>query len=80
MKFSDIRAEFHNLIDEFDNEELLLKFYDLMSRSELRNEGELWKMLSEDQKQEVLLAESESHYPENLIDSNTQKSKHQKWL
>lgn len=57
-----------------------MKFYDLMMKSKLNKEGELWNRLSEDQKQELLLAESESHYPENLIDSKTQKSKHQKWL
>jgi len=80
MKHSDIRNSFHKLIDEIDNERLLMKFYDLLIKSRDQKEGELWNQLSDEQKNEVLLAESESHYDKNLIDHKTQKAKHQKWL
>jgi hypothetical protein len=80
MKQSDIKSNFHQLIDEIDNERLLMKFYDLLIKSRVQKEGELWDQLSEEQKNEVLIAESESHYQKNLIDHQTQKAKHQKWL
>ena len=57
-----------------------MKFYDLLIKSKVQKEGELWNQLSEEQKDEVLIAESESHYQTNLIDHKTQKAKHQKWL
>ncbi|HEC42875.1 MAG TPA: hypothetical protein ENI20_08625 [Bacteroides sp.] len=80
MKQSDIRNSFHKLIDEIDNEHLLMKFYDLLIKSSDQKEGELWNQLSDEQKNEVLLAESESHYQNNIIDHETQKAKHKKWL
>jgi len=80
MKQSDIRNSFHKLIDEIDNERLLMKFYDLLIKSSDQKEGELWNQLSDEQKNEVLIAESESHYHKNLIDHESQKTKHQKWL
>ena len=80
MKRSDIKNEFHLLIDRIDNEALLLKFYKLLMESSKQNEGELWESLSEEQKQALLLAESESNYSKNQIDSRTQEEKHKKWL
>jgi len=74
MKQSDIKSNFHQLIDEIDNERLLMKFYDLLIKSKIQKEGELWNQLSEEQKNEVLLSESESHYQKNLIDHETQKA------
>ena len=80
MKQSEIKTNFHHLIDEIDNEPLLMKFYDLLLKSRVQKEGELWNQLSEEQKNELLIAESESHYNKNLIDHKTQKTKHRKWL
>jgi len=80
MKQSDIKTNFHHLIDEIDNEPLLMKFYDLLIKSRVQKEGGLWNQLSKEQKNELLLAESESHYKKNLIDHKTQKAKHRKWL
>lgn len=62
MKQSDIKSNFHKLIDETDNERLLMKFYDLLIKSKVQKEGELWNRLSEEQKDELLVAESESNY------------------
>ena len=77
---SDIRKSLHRLIDEIDNDQLLIKFYDLLSKSREQNEGVLWNQLSDKQKDELLIAESESHYNKNLIDHEKQKAKHKKWL
>ena len=80
MKHSNIRKSFHKLIDEIENERLLMKFYDLLIKSSDQKEGELWNQLSDEQKNEVLIAESESHYNKNLIEHEAQKAKHKKWL
>jgi hypothetical protein len=80
MKTSDIRNNFHSLIDRIDNELLLLKFYDLMVKSTTSKEGQLYDQLSEEQKKVLMLAEEESNDPANLISYNQQKKKHKKWL
>ena len=80
MKPSDIKSNFHSLIDRIDNESLLMKFYDLMVKSTTSKEGQLYKQLTEEQKNVLMLAEEESNDPDNLISYNKQKKKHQKWL
>jgi hypothetical protein len=80
MKTSDIRNNFHNLIDRIDNDPLLMKFYDLMVKSTTSKEGQLYNQLTEDQKNVLMLAEEESDDPGNLISYNQQNKKHQKWL
>jgi hypothetical protein len=72
---SDIKISFHQLIDEIDNERLLVKFHDLLIKSRVQKEVELWNQLSEEQKNELLLAESESHYQIYLIEHRAQKAK-----
>ena len=80
MKQSDVRTNLHQLIDEIDNDRLLIKFYDLLLKSKVQKEGDLWNQLSDEQRNEVLIAESESHYKKNLLDHETQNDKHNKWL
>ena len=50
MKQSDIKTNFHHLIDEIDNEPLLMKLYDLLIKSRVQKEGELWNQLSQEKK------------------------------
>ena len=80
MKHSDIRTNLHQLIDEIENDQLLVKLYDLLSKSKNQNEGDLWNQLSDEQRKELLISESESKYKENLVDHEKQKAKHKKWL
>jgi len=80
MMQSDIRKNLHQLIDEIDNDQLLMKFYDLLLNSKMQKEGDLWNQLSDEQRKELLIAESDSHYKRNLIDHEKQKAKHKKWL
>ena len=80
MKTSDIKNNFHNLIDRIDDELLLMKFYDLMIKSTSNREGQLYEQLTDEEKNVLLLAEEESNDPANLISYNQQKKKHQKWL
>jgi len=76
MKRSDIKTNFHNLIDKIDNEILLMKFYDLMIQSATNKEGQLYDRLTNEQKDVLMLAEEESNDPANLISYNQQKKKH----
>ncbi len=76
MKRSDIKTNFHNLIDKIDNEILLMKFYDLMIQSATNKEGQLYERLTNEQKDVLMLAEEESNDPANLISYNQQKKKH----
>lgn len=80
MKNSEIKNNFHHLIDEIENEALLRRFYDLMLKSKSQKEGDLWNQLTDEQRELLLLAEQESQNPKNLIDYKTQKAKHKKWL
>ena len=80
MKTSDIKNNFHSLIDRIDNDSLLIKFYDLMIKSTSNKEGQLYDQLTSEQKNILMLAEEESNDPANLISYNDQKKKHQKWL
>ena len=77
---SDIRKSLHQLIDEIDNEKLLMKFYELLLSSKEQKGGELWNQLSNKQRDELLIAESDSLYKINLIDHKKQKAKLRKWL
>ena len=77
---SDIRKNLHQLIDEIDNDRLLMKFYDLLLKSKVQKEGDLWNQLSDEQRKELLISESESKYKENLVNHEKQKAKHKKWL
>ena len=80
MDLTELRAEFHQLIDKIDNEQLLMRFYDLLIKSSIQKEGDLWNKLTAQQKKDLLLAESESKYSKELIDLETMKEKHKKWL
>jgi len=77
MKTSEIRNNFHSLIDRIDNDPLLMKFYDLMIKSTSTKEGQLYKQLTDEQKNVLMLAEEESNDPSNLITYNQQKKKHE---
>jgi hypothetical protein len=57
-----------------------LKFYDLMIKSTTSKEGELYELLSSEQKDVLMVAEEESNDAANLISHKEQKKKHKKWL
>jgi hypothetical protein len=80
MERSDIKNKFHSLIEKIDNENLLMKFYDLMIQSATVEEGQLYAQLTDEQKDVLMLAEEESNDPANLISHIEQKKKHKKWL
>jgi hypothetical protein len=80
MSTAELRKNFHHLIDNIDNEQLLLGFYDLMKKMSGSKDGELWSKLSFEEQEELLQTFEESEHPYNLIDHEEMKKKHGKWL
>lgn len=80
MNKTELKKSFHLLIDSIDNENLLINFYDILKKKSSANEGQLWERLTNQEKEELLLALEESDNPENLISQEEMKKKHQKWL
>lgn len=78
MTTIELKTNFHQLIDDISNEAMLVKFYEIMSTANVTNEGSLWKNLSNDEQQELIEIEKESHNIENLIDHPTMKLKYKK--
>lgn len=74
------KEKFHQLIDNIDNEQTLKGYYDLISRLNKSQSGELWNSLSPEQQEELLLSYEESFDEENLISHEEVKKQHEKWL
>jgi hypothetical protein len=77
MKLKELKSEFHELIDQVNDPELLLRFYDAISQSV--KPGSLWQSLSKIQQQEVLDAFEESEDEANLIPFSEIKAKYKEW-
>lgn len=63
----ELKQNFHQLIDSINNLDLLQQFYELMLRKKSLKDGKLWATLSEEEKDELLIANEESENPDNLI-------------
>jgi hypothetical protein len=64
----ELRSNIHKIVDEIQSEQLLQTLYDFLKGRETNDSGRLWGSLTEEQKQEVLLAFDESEDENNLID------------
>ena len=80
MTTIELKNNFHQLIDSIENENLLLKFYELMRNRSISKEGNLWSRLSKEEQDDLLMAFNESDKEENLIKQNEMMNKHKKWL
>jgi len=80
MTTIELKNNFHHLIDSIDNENLLLKFYDLMKSRTATKEGNLWSRLTKEEQEELSAAFNESKSDENLISHEEMIKKHKKWL
>ncbi len=80
MQETQLKTNFHQLIDSIDNEQLLSKFYGLMSQSRNLVDGQLWNKLTHDELEDLELSYLESENPENLITHSEIQKKHSKWL
>ncbi|MFZ4523306.1 MAG: hypothetical protein ACOYNC_16475 [Bacteroidales bacterium] len=80
MTTLELKNNFHQLIDSIENENLLQKFYELMLRKRSIRDGALWAKLTQDEVDELFLANEESNDPKNLISHDEMKKKYAQWL
>ncbi len=80
MSTIEIKNSFHKLIDSIDNDNILLKFYDLLERAVTVKPGYLWNRLTKEEQEELLKIASETDNEENLISHSAIQAKHKKWL
>jgi hypothetical protein len=80
MTPSELKQNFHALIDSIDNLSMLQNFYDLIKSKSKSVDGELWNGLSLEDQNELLLAFSESENDSELIDNDDAKLRFKKWL
>lgn len=80
MNTLEIKTNFHHLIDQLNNEELLIKFYRIMEQASTTADGQLWNRLTSDEQMELLKIEREAQSDLYLISSEQMQNKHKKWL
>lgn len=73
MTAPELRSNIHKIVDGIQNERLLHSLYEFLKSQEKSSAG-IWGLLSEDEKNEVLLAFEESEKDENLISKDAFKS------
>jgi hypothetical protein len=78
MKLAELKSEFHNLIDQTNDPEVIEQFYKAMSES-VRSDSSLWRSLSTEQQKGVLDAYKESEDENNLISLDEIKAKYANW-
>jgi hypothetical protein len=67
MTTIELKTNFHQLIDSIEDKNLLQQFFELMSRKRKLKDGELWKKQSQEEIEELLMANEECENPDNLI-------------
>ena len=72
----ELKTDLHKILDRIENEQLLRTVYDFLKQGEDAKEGQIWKTLSEEQKNEVYLSYDESENDQNLIDWESIKKKY----
>ncbi len=80
MTTTELKTNFHKLIDNIDNDEVLLKFYELLAKTNEIREGSLWARLNPEEQQELIMIEQDSHSEDNLIPHSQMINRHKKWL
>ena len=80
MNTLEIKTNFHHLIDQLNNEELLIKFYRIMEQASTTADGQLWNRLTSDEQMELLKIEREAQSNLDLISIEQMQTKHKKWL
>lgn len=80
MNTIELKNNFHELIDNFEDESVLSSFFELMQNANSKENGRLWNRLSIAEQEELLIALEESEFDNNLIDNDEVMSKYKEWL
>ena len=68
MSTTALKSNIHKIVEGIESEQLLQAIYDFLKVRETSSSGGVWDSLSEEQRQEVLLAYDESEDENNLVD------------
>jgi DNA repair ATPase RecN len=78
MKLAELKSDFHSLIDQINDPELLSQFYDIISQH-VNVDNSDWESLSPKQQQELLDAYESSEDENNLIPLSVIEAKYKQW-
>ncbi|WP_184546319.1 hypothetical protein [Mucilaginibacter sp. FT3.2] len=78
MKLAELKSDFHSLIDQINDLELLSQFYDVISQS-VNTDNSDWQSLSARQQQELLDAFEASEDENNLVPLSVIEAKYKQW-
>lgn len=70
MKTIELKSNLHKIIDSITSDQLLHTIHDFLVSKENTESGSLWNSLTEEQKEEVMLAYEESNNETDLLDAN----------
>ncbi|MEX0813870.1 MAG: hypothetical protein WD048_16750 [Chitinophagales bacterium] len=68
-----VKEDFHKLIDNINDEEVLLSYFKLIQSLNKNQAGNLWNTLSSEEKKDLLLSYEESLNPDQLISHDSVK-------
>lgn len=80
MNLAQLKSDFHKLIDSISDQQLLVKFYDLMNYSMSKTDERSWDNLSNEQREHILKSYEESEDPANLVAHEDVMKQYGKWL
>jgi len=80
MNSLQLRSDFHSLIDNFQNEYVLSKFYELLNKINQAKDGELWVRLAQEEQEELLEIIKTSEDTKTIVSNNDMQQKFKKWL
>ena len=80
MTLTTLRKNFHKLIDEVEDKELLDQFYRALTFSTTGKDGELWDNLTKSEKVVLMKSYEESKDKKNLVSHEKVMQKYAKWL
>ena len=70
MSTLELKSNIHKIVETIQNEQILQTIYDFLNTNKNNESAKLWETLTDVQKNEVLLAYSESEDENNLIDGD----------
>ena len=57
MTTIELKTNFHKLIDNINNDDVLYRFYEILEKAKETKEGSLWARLSPNEQQELIMIE-----------------------
>ncbi len=68
MSTAELKSTLHRILEEIEDERLLRAIHAFLEERVTQETGRIWEKLTDEQREEVLLAYEESENEKNLID------------